>query len=91
MAEFLVELYAPRSDAATIRRDARRARRAARELTREGVPVRYLRAVFVPDDETCFYLYEAKSADAVQQAADRAALRIERVTEAVSDRRGSTR
>jgi hypothetical protein len=85
MAEFLVELYVSRVDAGAVARGAERSRRAAAELTREGTPIRYVRSVFVPEDETCFYLYEASCADAVKEAARRAALPFERVTEAVAD------
>lgn len=83
MAEFLVELYVSRTDAAAAAQGAERARLAALELTREGTPVRYLRSIFVPEDETCLYLYEAASADAVRIAAERAALSFERVVETV--------
>jgi hypothetical protein len=47
--------------------------------------VRFLQSIFVPEDEICFYLYEARSADAVCEAASRAGLRFERITEAVAD------
>jgi hypothetical protein len=39
--------------------------------------------VFVPEDETCFYVYEADSADDVLDAARRAGLSSERVVEAI--------
>ena len=66
-----------------------KARLAADELTREGTPVRYLNSIFVPEDETCFFLYQAVSADAVREAARRAALSFERVSEAVAENRRS--
>lgn len=81
MAEFLVELYVGRTDAAAVESGAERARLGAAELTDEGVPVRLVRPIFVPDDETCFLLYEAPSEEAVRAAALRAALTFERVTE----------
>ena len=87
MAEFLVELYAPRSDEDAVELDSQRARRAADELARQGLQVRFVRSVFVPEDETCFYLYEASSAGNARRAAQRAGLRVDRVTEAISDRR----
>lgn len=85
MATFLVELYRARDDAAAVRRGAHAARLAAEQLTREGTPVRFLRWLFVPEDETCFHMYEAASVEAVREAARRAALPFERVTEAVAD------
>ena len=86
MVEFLVEIYASRTDAAAVERSAIRAQRAAEELTREGTPVRYLRSIFVPEDETCFLLYEARSAEAVRDALRRASLPAGRVGEAVGSR-----
>jgi hypothetical protein len=83
VSEYLAELYAPRADAAAVERDAERSRRAAQELTREGTPVRHLRWMFAPDDETCFFLYEATSADAVHEVARRAALTFEHIAQAV--------
>jgi uncharacterized protein DUF4242 len=82
MTEFLVELYVSRTDEAAVERGAARGRLAAEELTSEGTPVRYLRSIFVPEDETCFLLYEAASADAVREAARRAELPLARVSEA---------
>ena len=83
MAEYLVELYVARDDSAALERGAAHARQAAEELTREGTPVRFLRSIFVPEDETCLYLYEASSAAAVRDALGRAALLFDRVVEAV--------
>jgi len=85
VGEFLVELYVSREDAAAVERGAERTRRAAEELTREGTPVRFVRSIFVPEDETCFFLCEAVSAEAVREAARRAALSFERVTEALAE------
>lgn len=85
MGEFLVELYVSRTDGAGVEHGAERARVAAEELTGEGTPVRYLRAIFVPEDETCFLLYEAASVDDVREAARRAELPFERVAAAVAE------
>ena len=83
MAEYILELYVSRGDPTAVAAGAERAQAAAEVLTREGTPVRYVRAIFVPEDETCFFLYEAGSADAVREAAARAGLGAERVTEAL--------
>jgi hypothetical protein len=45
-------------------------------------------AIFVPEDETCFFLYEAASADAVREVVHRAALSFERVSEARTESKG---
>jgi hypothetical protein len=86
VAEFLLEMYMSQTDGAGVERGAERARLAAEELTREGTPVRYLRSIFVPEDEICFFLYEAASADAIREAARRADLVFDRVAEAVGDK-----
>lgn len=88
MAEYLVELYVSRDDSAAVESGAERARAAAEELSDEGEPVRYVRAIFVPEDETCFFLYEAGSAEAVRDAARRAGLCCGRITEALGATRG---
>jgi hypothetical protein len=79
--EFLVEFYVSRQDAGSAER-AERARLGADALTREGRPVRYLRTIVVPEDETCYLLFEASSVDFVREATARAALPCERITRA---------
>jgi hypothetical protein len=46
--------------------------------------VRFVRTVFVPEDEACFYLYEAGSPEAVRKAAQLAALPLGRITKTVA-------
>ncbi len=89
MADFLLELYVPRSDGAGVVRSADRARLAAEQLAREGTPVRWLRSIFVPEDETCFFLYEAETVEDVERAARRAALGFDRIAEALTDSKGA--
>jgi hypothetical protein len=86
MPEFLVELYVPHGGDAAVARHARSARSAALQLTREGRPVRYMRSIFVPEDETCFFLYEAATAGDVEEAARRASLRFDHVALAIAAR-----
>jgi len=85
MAEFLVEVYVSYGDSDTVGRDVQRMRRAAGELTAEGTPVQVLRSIFVPADETCFFLFEAGSPELVHEAARRASLSCDHVAEAASD------
>jgi Protein of unknown function (DUF4242) len=87
MTEFLVEFYLSRTDAEALDRSVRRARLAAEEQTRRGMPVRYLRSMYLPEDETCLLLYEAESAEAVRQAGAMAAVTVERVSEVFGDTR----
>ena len=86
MPTYLVEAYIPRSHAREARAAGRRARAAAEELSREGTSVWYVRTTFLPDDETCFHLFEAVSADAVEEVARRADLGRARVVPAVEAR-----
>jgi hypothetical protein len=85
MPEFLAETYTPR-DAPGAAGAAAGIVRAAEEASGHGAPVQFLGAVAVPEEETCFYLYQAPSAAAVRAAMTRAGLRPERITPAVSIR-----
>lgn len=86
MAEFLVELYVARSGGRMIPQVVSSAKLAAETLTREGKPVRCISAVFVPEDETCFFLYEAATADLVREAGVRADLQFDRIALALASR-----
>jgi len=90
MDEFLAEAYVARRDAAAVEAGANRTRAAAHELTRHGCPVRFVRTIFVPADETCFYLFEASSLSAVQAAGERAGVRFEHVSDASRRRPAAT-
>lgn len=85
MTEFLVELYVPKAYFAGAAAGCGRLRAAADELTAEGWPVRLVRSIFVPEDETCFLLIEALTADEVRETARRAGVTCERVTETAAD------
>ncbi len=90
MFEFLVETYVPQGSTASTP-SAADVSLAAEELTRAGTHVRLLRAILVPEEEICFYLYEAQSIDAVRQAASLAGLHYQRVSEASSDTTANAR
>ena len=81
MPLYLAELYLPRTGPSGLLEAATRARKAADAMTREGTPIRYLRAMFLGDDEVCFHVYEAPSPELVREASRRAAIPVERVTE----------
>jgi ubiquinone/menaquinone biosynthesis C-methylase UbiE len=84
MPEFLVELYVAHGDHSAARLHAESAAKATADLTREGRPVSCLRSIFVPQDETCFLLFEAPSVRAVEEAVRRAGLRHEHISAAAS-------
>jgi hypothetical protein len=90
MAQILLELYASKTDGQAIESSAERSRIAAEELTREGAPVRLVRTYFLPDDETCFHVYEAPSVDAVRRSRARG-LPFDRIGEAVLGPRRQSR
>jgi hypothetical protein len=79
MPEYLLEFYARHDDAGAATNDGESARAAAEELSRRGTPVQYHRLIFVPDEETCFVLFEAESAEAVRAVANLAALPCGRI------------
>ena len=85
MSEFLVEAYLSRSAAPAANPRVEDVSRAADQLSHEGKPVELVQSMFVPEDETCYYLFRAQSSDAVAEAARRCGLRFERLIEAVSD------
>jgi hypothetical protein len=89
MAEYLLERYLVRTDPEAVRTEAVRARQAAEELRRENIPIRFVRSLYLPEDETCFYLYEAETIEQVREAARRAALPFEHITRALGEA-GST-
>ncbi len=84
MTEYLVELYVAQGDHDAAQQYAERAERAGQEMAREGQPVRCLSSIFVSEDETCFLLYEADSAELVAEAMQRAGLRHEHISAATS-------
>jgi hypothetical protein len=76
--EFLAELFSEAHDVDGRARLIARAREAA---ARSG-EVRFVRSFFVPDDEMCFFVFEAESAALVARLAEQAALPIDRVIRA---------
>ena len=84
MPSYLVETYLARGKARERAARERRARSAAEELTQGTTRVRFDRSIHVPEDEICFYVYDAPSACDAAEAAQRAGLDPIRVVEAVS-------
>ena len=84
MPSYLVESYLARGGAGERTTRERRARSAAEELTREGTRVRFDRSIHVPEDEICFFVFDAPSGREAALAAQRARLEPLRVVEAIS-------
>jgi hypothetical protein len=83
MPNYLVEVYLPQSRAHEARATGRRARAAAEQLSRDGTPIRFVRTMYLPGDEMCFYVFEAASAEVVEDASRRAELGHARVVPAI--------
>ena len=82
MPSYLVETYLARGQAGERAARERRVRSAVEEPTRSGV--RFERSIYVPEDEICFFVFDAPSGREAALAAQRAGLEPIRVVEAVS-------
>ena len=80
MPSYLVETYLARGDAGEHATRERRARSAADELA----GVSFDRSIHVPEDEICFFVFDAPSSRDVLLTAERAELSPIRIVEAVS-------
>jgi hypothetical protein len=83
MPIYCLELYLPRASAAPLEEEASQARLAAEVIATNGITVHYVRTTYLAEDETCFHLFEANSAEDVAEVARRAGLPSERITLAV--------
>jgi hypothetical protein len=81
---YLVETYLARGQAGERTDRERRARSAAAELTQEHVPVSFERSIHVPEDDLCFFVFDAPSGSNAALVAQRAGLDAIRVVEAVT-------
>ena len=86
MPSYLVETFLARGSAGARSARERRARSSAEELTRNGTRVRFEGSTHVPEDELCFFTFEAPSSRIAALVAQRAGLEPLRVVEAVSSR-----
>jgi hypothetical protein len=87
---YLVETYLARSRAGERPAYERRAHEAAEELTQERTPVRFERSIYVPEDEICFFVFDAPSVRDAALAAARAELEPLRVVEAIASMKEET-
>jgi len=82
MASYLIEAYTP-IDGHELAQSVARITTVAHAMSRRGIPVRHVKAILVPDDETCFYLVDAPSVDAVERLARKAHFTFTRIVEVV--------
>ena len=90
MAEFLVEVYFGPQQLQAVEGWLSAASVAAADLSRDADPVRCVRSIVVPEDETCFLVYEATSLDAVRAAVLRAGLEAGRIKQTLVPVEGVT-
>src|SRR5436190_15144585 len=84
MACFIVEAYEP-NPAESGSETMAALQRAADAVSTKEAPVRYLRSILVPADETCFHLFEASTAASVCEASREAKVACTRIAEAILD------
>ncbi len=84
MPSYLVETFLARGAAGERHTRDRQASSAAETLTREGTSVRFRGSIHVPEDELCFFTFEAPSGREAAIVAQRAGLEPLRVVEAVA-------
>jgi hypothetical protein len=84
MPSYLVETFLPRGATGERQARDRRARAAADDMARTGARVRFIGSIHVPEDEICFFTFDAPSGRDVALVAARAALEPLRVVEAVT-------
>jgi len=82
MPTYLVETYLARGRAGERMDRERRASSAAKELTRKNIRVSFERSIHVPEDEICFFVFDAPSGSQAAVVARRAGLDAIRVVEA---------
>ena len=83
MPSYLVETFLARGAAGERQARDRRARSVAEEMGREGTRGAFEGSIHVPDDETCFFTFEASSGREAALVAQRAELEPLRVIEAI--------
>lgn len=88
MPSYLVESYLPRGRAGERSARELHARTASEDLTREGTRVRFERTIHVPEDETCFFVFDADSGQTAALAAERAGIEPFRVVGVVISESG---
>jgi hypothetical protein len=84
---YLVETFLARTATGERTKRERRARSAAEKLARAGIRVCFERSIYVPEDEICFFVFDAASGREAALVAEQAALEPIRVVEAVSSRK----
>jgi hypothetical protein len=80
---YLVEHYWPGITAEIFRSAPERVRTTAEEMARSGTPIRYRHSTMVPTDEAAFCVFDAASAELIEELYARAGVPFERIVAAV--------
>jgi len=88
---YIVETYLGRAHAAERAAREHRAQSAAEELTKGTTQVRFDGSIYVPEDEICFFVFDAPSGRDAALAAERALLDPIRVVTAIPSRQWDPR
>jgi hypothetical protein len=80
-AKYIVEAYATSQTASLGNHDVR-LRSAAEEMAAQGTTIRYLNTLFIPEEEICFFVFEASTPEDVAEASRRAQIDYERIVQA---------
>lgn len=88
MPSYLVETFLARGAAGQRQAGDRRAALAAEALMRAGTRICFDGSIHVPEDEMCFFIFQAPSELDAADVAERAGLEPLRVVEAVSTMEG---
>jgi len=79
LTEYLVEMYLPAGNGGAGNDLDGRAEAAALEVTDDARPIRFVRSIVLPSDESCLLLFAAADSDLVAQALGRAGLHPDRI------------
>ena len=82
-ARYLIEAYVPTSRTTSLGDHDVRLRRAVEEMAAEGTAIRHLDTLLIPEEEICFFLFEARSSEDVAELSRRAEIGYERIVRAL--------